>query len=181
MSVAECRQRGFTLIELIVGLVVTAIALAYLTSVFFSAPQRSVEPLLQIRAAELGQSLMDEIITKAYDEVTPLGGMPPCSPCTAAAGLGPDGGENRSNYDDVDDYHAYCNTAPPYANVVDAFGNAPNDFANFRMSVCVSYDGDYDGSADASENAKLVIVDVSLPPIGGSRQQFRVKAWRGNF
>lgn len=181
MPVPDRVQGGFTLIELVVGLVVTAIALTYLSTVFFSAPARSVEPILQIRAAELGQALMDEIITKAYDEVTPLGGMPPCSPCTPAAGLGADTGETRSLYDDVDDYHSYCSTSPPYANVVDALGNAPPDFANFRMSVCVSYDGDYDGSADVSQNAKLVIVDIYPPPISGVRQQFRFKAYRSNF
>ena len=170
MSVRSAIQRGFTLVELIVGLVITALALTFLSVVFFSSPERSVEPMLQIRAAELGQSLMDEIIAKPYDELTPLGGVPPCSPCTPAASFGPDGGESRFNYDDVDDYHSYCDSTEPYQ---------PVD--NFQMSVCVVYDGNYDGTADANDNAKLITVDVYPPAIGGSRQQIRFKAYRGNF
>lgn len=181
MLVPESAQTGFSLVELVVGLVITAVALTYLSTVFFSAPERSVEPILQIRAAELGQALVDEIITKPYDENTPLGGMPHCAPCTAAGGLGPDGGEARNNYDDVDDYDSYCAPAAPYANVEDALGNVPGDFANFRMSICVSYDGDYDGVIDTNDNAKLVTVDIYPPAVSGVRQQFRFKAYRGNF
>ena len=175
------RQSGFSLIELVVGLVVAAIALTYLSVVFFANPSRSVDPLLQIRAAEFGQSLMDEILAKPYDELTPLGGVPPCSPCTPAANFGPEGAETRASYNDVDDYHSYCDSSEPYQAIEDAFGNLPTDFDNYQMSVCVVYDGDFDGTADNNENAKLITVDVYPPVVGGPRQAITIKAYRGNF
>ena len=61
---ASRNSKGFTLVELVVGIVVMAIALTFMANVFFSNPQRSVEPVLQIRAAEIGQGLMDEILAK---------------------------------------------------------------------------------------------------------------------
>lgn len=175
------RQKGVTLVELIVGLVITGITLAALSVVFFSAPQRSVEPVLQIRAAELGQSLMQEILAKPYDEQTPVGGLPACSSCTLAADFGADAGESRPGYDDVDDYHSYCRSAAPYASVIDPFGVTPDDFEDFRMSVCVVYDGNFDGVADSDQRAKQITVDVYPPPVSGQRQRLRFLAWRSNF
>ena len=102
----------------------TATVMSFLAVMFFNAPSRSVEPMLQIRAAELGQSLMDEILAKPFDELTPLGGYPPCSSCSAS--LGKEGTEARDDYDDVDDYNYYCNPVSPVS-VSDAFGNLPGD------------------------------------------------------
>lgn len=171
--------RGFTLVELVVGLVITAIAMTFLSVVFFNSPERSVEPIFQIRASELGQSLMDEILAKPYDENTPLGGIPPCTSCTSS--LGSEEGGNRQLFDDVDDYDFYCRSAAPYADVEDAFGNTPNDFENFKMSICVIYDGNYDGTADSNQNAKLITIDIYPPAIGGVSQPISFRAYRGNF
>lgn len=184
------RQRGFTLIEIIVGIIVSAIALTFITTVFFSNAGRSVEPILQIRAAEFGQALMDEILAKPFDELTPLGGFPACTPCSALAGNNGDAdGENRSSFDDVDDYNAYCSGA---VDLEDSQGNVisanPGDiFFGFTMQICVGYDNDYNGSIDAGspENsplAKLIIVDIfpaSGAGLGGNAITF--SAYRSNF
>jgi MSHA pilin protein MshD len=172
-------QQGFSLIELIVGLVLTALALAFLSTVFFSAPERSVEPILQIRAAELGQSLMDEIMAKPYDETTPLGGVPPCVTCTSS--LGAEAGESRGNYDDVDDYDNYCRTSAPYETVKNAQDVTPDNFDNYQMNICVIYDGNYDGVEDSNQNAKLIMVDIYTPTISGARQKISFQAYRSNF
>lgn len=178
------KQQAFTLIELVVGIVVMAIALTLMSTVFFGSAGRSVEPMIQIRAAEFGQALMDEIIAKKFDELTPDGGVPPCSPCTPVAGLGADGVETRPIYDDVDDYNAYCAATQ---SLMDSQGNTPGsgmaqDFDRFTMQVCVVYDGNYDGTADAAQsNAKLITVDIFAPSAGGGLEQIRFRAYRSNF
>ena len=174
------RQRGFSLVELIAGIVLMTIALTLLINVFFTGAGRSVEPLLQIRAAEFGQALMEEIAAKRYDEQTPVGGQPACTGCTAPAGLGPDSGElTRDVYDDVDDYNVYC---PSRQALVDFAGNPLPEFVNFEMQVCVFYDGDYDGVDDAaSADAKLIIVDIYAPQAGGGKQQIQFTRYRSNF
>ena len=179
-SVGGCKQSAFTLIEVIIGIVVGAIALTFLSTLFFANPERSVEPVLQMRAAEFGQAIMDEILAKAYDETTPVGGVPPCTVCTPTASFGEDGTETRINYDDVDDYHEYCDKVTPPV-VENAFGSTPIDFASFRMSICVIYDGDYDGTADTDINAKLITVDIYPPASAGIGKPITFTAYRGNF
>ncbi len=175
---AHSKQAGFTLIELVVGIVVMAIALAFMANVFFSNPGRSVEPMMQIRAAEFGQALMDEILSKKYDETTPVGGVPACTICTASASFGSES-ESRSTYDDVDDYHDSCGS--PVA-LVNSIGNGVGGFNGYSMEVCVRYDGNYDGTADSNTNAKLVTVNIYLPSgagLGGAPITFN--SYRGNF
>ncbi|MGK0499036.1 MAG: MSHA pilin protein MshD [Oceanicoccus sp.] len=186
-------QQGFTLIEIVVTIVVIAISLTFLSSIFFASVGRSVEPILQIRAAEFSQALMDEILAKDFDENTPVGGVPACSTlgvaaatdCTAQNALGSDEGAlpgSRSLFDDVDDYDAYCG-APVV--VSDAFGVTPANFERYSMSICVVYDGDRNGIDDevdgvSNVNAKLITVDV-FPPSGANLDSIRISAYRGNF
>ncbi len=175
-------QTGFTLVEIVVGIVLTAFGLTLITTVFFSSPGRSVEPVLQIRAAEFGQALMDEILAKPFDENTPLGGVPACvaGGCTAEAGFGSDAGETRDSFDDVDDYHSYCGAGVA---LEDASGNPPSggQFSNYLMSVCVTYDGDYNGTTDTNTNAKLITVSISPPTGAGLGNPIVITAYRGNF
>ena len=60
--------RGVTLIELIAGIVVLAISLTLITSVLGPLSIKSADPWHQVRAAELGHSLMNEILGKSFDE-----------------------------------------------------------------------------------------------------------------
>ena len=61
-------RSGFTLLELIVGVVVLGIALLMISSILGPMYIRSSEPWQQVRAAELGHSLMNEILGKSFDE-----------------------------------------------------------------------------------------------------------------
>ncbi len=61
-----------------------------------------------ITASGIGQSMIDEIQTKAFDEKTVSQRVNNVSQLTAAGALGPDAGETSSpNYDDIDDYKNY--------------------------------------------------------------------------
>lgn len=166
-------QSGFTLIELVVGIVVMAIALTLLTSVFFASPGRSVEPLLQIRAAEFGQALMDEILSKKFDELTPEGGIPACIACSGIMGSED---ETRDKYDDVDDYNDSCGSP---IDLADALDNTPPNFTGYTMDVCVSYDNFDDNGG--STNGKLIIVKIYLPAGTGLGEPITFSAYKGNY
>ena len=157
-------QLGFSLIELVVGMLVISIAIVMLTSMFFPQADRSVESLYRMRSAELAHSVMNEIWGKRYDQQTnPNGGVPACnSPsgllCSAALGsqilvLGPDVGEGRDDYNDVDDYNGLninsfmFNSSQTYAAV----------YTNFNLNVSVTY---VDATTQA---AKLITVEVTTP------------------
>lgn len=172
---ARCRsQKAFTLVELVVGIVIMAIALTLVTSVFFGNPGRAVEPMMQARAAAFGQALMEEILAKAFDENTPAGGQPVCSAattaCTAEADFGPDGAsESRSRYDDVDDF-SDCGNRKPFTMIS---GDPAGGFdARFEVAICVTY--------DPAPNRKRIALTV-YAPTGGGETAIDFVAYRGNF
>ena len=175
-------QRGFTLIELIIGMVVFAVALTLVTTLIFPQAGRSVDPIMQVRATELAATLLREIAAKSYDE-NGIGSIR-CnddlnddgdfddngeSSCTAAGNLGPDAGESRdataSNFDDVDDYHGLTQSAGQIRNslgeVLQVAGQ--NLYQGFSYTVGVVYDGNTDGVADNDQRTKLISIKVTTP------------------
>ena len=121
----ESSNLGFSLIELVITIVILGFT-SMIIIPFFQATISSPDPMLRQKAISLGQAMMDEILSKRWDENTPVGGGPICtteSPnqairaslidncvttSTAVGGLGTDGGESaandRRNWDDADDY-----------------------------------------------------------------------------
>ncbi|MEI6859066.1 MAG: prepilin-type N-terminal cleavage/methylation domain-containing protein [Shewanella sp.] len=161
------KSNGFTLIELIVGMVVLSIALVMLTSMLFPQADRAAETLHRVRSAELAQSLLNEIWSKRYDQHTnPNGGVPACGAvarpslglsagetCTAESELGPDEGEDRNSFNDVDDYHGLLLT--------DLMLNSDDTYAsqypNYQLSVTVEY------LSESGLNQKLITIAVTTP------------------
>jgi MSHA pilin protein MshD len=168
---------GFTLIELVIGIVVFAIAISLFLSLIVPQARRSVDPILQIRASELAQSLMSEIASKAFDENSSRnGGTSRCNenanPCSESSVLGEDAGETRSTYNDVDDYNGLNESGTAIQN---SFGlpiglvGEPL-YEGFSVSVVVFYDNQMLGINDAIAggsnfigNTKLIRITVSTP------------------
>jgi len=178
-------SQGFTLIEIIVGLVISTLAISLVATLIFPLLTRSVEPVFQIRAAEIAQSVLDDVMSRRYDEATPLGGSPVCSAATVSRtvinALGVDTGEShRGTFDDVDDFHRFCNADN---DIQDVFGDnlSLDGFTRgYTFRVCVGYDGNYNGviNQSAELNAKLITVTVS-PPMQASR--VIISAYRANY
>ena len=86
-----------------------------------------------VTASGLGQSMLEEIISRHYDETTISESVALPDLLTAAVGLGPDAGENSYiAYDDVDDYDAYFKT------------DTLSGFGAFDTRVAVNYVQYYD-------------------------------------
>jgi MSHA pilin protein MshD len=165
------KQTGFTLIEIIVGIVVLSITYAVLTSLIYPLASQSAAQVHQIRAAELGQSMINEILGKAFDENSDMsGGEERCGEisadlCTTSVNLGVEGGEERGDYNDVDDYNAINFTDDE---ILNSQGDSISDvYVGFSMNVTVIYDSDYSGSYDAGvddeKTAKLITISVRSP------------------
>ena len=165
---------GFTLVELVVGMVVMAIALTLLSVTFFSSRGRAIDPMMQARAAEFGQALMEEILSKRFDENSPIGGQPPCTiNCTTEANFGADGAETRKTFNDVDDYNKYCDKQYP---LEDIEGNPVAAFDDrFTMRVCVTY------APGLTNNLKRIEINMYPPGVGGTQSPITLVAYRGNF
>ena len=163
-------QLGFTLIELVIGMLVFAIAVTFFVSFIVPQTTRSIDPILQVRATELAQSLINEISGKSFDENSSRNSNIRCgeaaaTACTLPAALGPDN-ESRAAFNDVDDFDGLNESGE---NILSATGekiviNAVNLYQGFRANVAVFYDADLDGSPDnAVSTTKLITVTVTMP------------------
>jgi len=167
------KENGFTLIEMIIGIVVFSIAMVMIVSVILPRGEKSVDPIYQVRAAKLATTLLNEISSKAFDHNSNLSqGQFRCgeevdtsgnkiAPCTEANALGPEIGETPISFNDVDDYHLFQNSA----NVLDTTNSYNNLYNDYSFIVNVIYDDDYNGVSDTntSFNAKLITVTVTMP------------------
>lgn len=174
--------RGFTLVELIVGILVFAVALLALANVFLPQVRKGIDPIWQARAVTLAQSLTNEIRAKSFDENTPVartGGL--CGgplACTQSGNFGPDAGENRASFDDVDDFDGLVLQGSDIANslgINTSFGGV-DVYAGFIASVSVVYDDNQDGINDddldqdnvldtgtLQGNRKLIQITIQTP------------------
>jgi len=178
------RLSGFTLIEMIIGIVTFAIVISIATQLIAPTERQSADNIHQIKAAELGQSLMDEILGRAFDENSDMvGGRDRCddagqTACTVTALLGPEDGvggradeneDTRDLFDDVDDYKGY-------SNLTDATNNSLHKgYDDFEISVDVEYDGAALGLTDSL--AKRITITVTTPL--GTKVEFA--AYKANF
>ncbi len=164
------KTHGFTLIELVIGIVMLALSFSIISTMILPAAKQSAEQIHQIRAAELGQAMINEILARAFDENSDMiGGKIRCGEsgivCTANNLLGPDG-ETRANFDDVDDYHGLNSLG--INKIENSLGGDMDDiYRDFSIDVQVCNDGDYDGVCFADDGdgdiqtAKLITITVT--------------------
>jgi len=159
-------QRGFTLIELIIGIVVLSIALAIVSTLIAPAEEKSADNVLQIKASELGQSLMNDITSRAFDDNSDMsGGLVRCgepaggtNDCTAEADFGPEADEDpadRNTFDDVDDFNGFTDKVNSTGDAIDV------GYSQFTINVSVSYAGADLGLTNTL--AKRITVTVTTP------------------
>ncbi|MFH1777677.1 MAG: hypothetical protein ABH952_09005 [Candidatus Omnitrophota bacterium] len=125
------KETGFSYLEVILALIILGVVLIPLLSQFYTGFRGTQTAECVTQAVDLANDLMEEIKSRRFDENIYPGG-----PVTPAA-LGIDTGENandRTTFDDVDDYHNW-QKSPPEA--ID--GTVLSDFARFNRRVTVEY------------------------------------------
>lgn len=181
------RNRGFTLIEMVVGIVVLAIALTMVTSALTTQSALQGNLWHQMRAAELGQTLLSEITSRAFDENSPLGnnlqrcdqtGVTACIssiPACPTSGVTVATEESlRSEFDDVDDYHCLVASG---SSIQSSLGvGLASLYEGYTVRVFVSYAGTELGLAS---NRAAKRIDVTVENLDGTSLLF--SAYRGNW
>lgn len=149
---------GFTLVELIIGITLVGVALITLVSFVSPLNRQGVDPLWQVRATTLAQSLLNEISSKAFDENSiTANGRAACNnivSCTRADSLGIDSLESRRNFDDIDDFNNLVLSGADIINSPELTlsQDVVDLFLGFRAQVTVFYDDNEDGINDADPN-----------------------------
>lgn len=188
---SHSKQKGVTLIELVIVIVILAIALYGVTTSLSGALSRSSDVIPQTRALALAQSYLDEILSKRFDEHSVPRGIPPCrTNCTDAVDLGLDGGETtRDEFDDVDDYDGLDEGFEQATPLQDAEGNTRSGYDEFRVRVSVRYLELGGGGAEEdlatepndltdAQDAKLITVTVSH---ASEPDGWKFSAYKANF
>lgn len=155
-------NRGFTLIEIIIVIVLIGAMMAGMSTVFISNINKSHHPYLRQRVLAVATAFLDEIQHKRWNENTPLGGgcvdtlATTCTGGPAVATIGPDGIETRSEYDDIDDYSGIINQSPPQ----DSSGADMPGYAGFSVTVTVVQpSADWEGVEQ--EDVRLITITVT--------------------
>jgi MSHA pilin protein MshD len=128
-------NRGFTLVELVISLVVISIALGGVLMVMNYTVQHSADPMLQHQAVAIAEAYLEEVLLRSYNDPD-----------------GTDAGETRSTFDDVEDYDGLNDAVAR-----DQEGTAIAGLASYSVLVTVD-DEILNGIA-----AKRVTVTVNHP------------------
>lgn len=180
---------GVTLIEMVIFIAIISVAFTGIILVFINTGKYSADPLVKIRTIELGQSFLEEILLKKYDDGSPVNGG--CMDYTGGrcssgyAGqtvLQADGAEVRGTFDDVDDYHnlEYCGAnitagdsscTGSCTNLVNESGiDIATEYSGYSVCVRVSFAGNElnnvspgTGTTVATNDAKRIDVIITDP------------------
>lgn len=116
------RQRGATLIELVISTLIISVAVTAVMMVIAQVSRTSADPMTRTQATAIAQAYMDEILVQALND--PDGGETG----------GSEAGETRATFDDVSDYHGLADNA----GALDQTGVAISGLEGYNVAVSVT-------------------------------------------
>ncbi|WP_148714447.1 type IV pilus modification PilV family protein [Chitinolyticbacter meiyuanensis] len=117
IELAEARQDGVTLLELVFALLIIAIAVAGVAQVYAVTAGASADPLSRKQALMIAEALLEEVTLQSF--AVPTGGY---------------SGGSRALFDHVSAYDGYSATG-----IRDADGNAVAGLEAYRVAVAVAH------------------------------------------
>lgn len=152
MSMTNLHQRGFTLIELIIFIVILSVGLAGILLVMNTVVKSSADPMVRKQATAIAESLLEEIFLKDYSN--PPGGY---------------SGSDRAQFDDISDYDGYSTST----GILDPKGAAVSGLSGYNISPAVTVASSLDLTG---VTAKKITVSVTGP--GGT---VSLTGYRSNY
>lgn len=158
-------QRGVTLIELIIAIVVLSIAMVGILNALGGNALRNVDPQIRLQALAIAESYLDEALSKSF--------FSPDDPTETNACAAPVG-TNRASWQKICDYNGYNSTADGgilIAADTDDPGATPfPELAGYGVSIVVSAGdgatisfGSITSTGSVCANLLRVQVDVTDP------------------
>jgi MSHA pilin protein MshD len=151
------RQRGLTLIELIVFIVIVGVALAGVLTVLTHTARHSADPMVRKQALAIAEAILEEVMLQPFTWCDPDDPAAPTATgyggcATAENNLAAEGGEARGSFDNVNDYNGLATTtnisgggAAPYNATVTVAQNSLNGIpadASLLITVSVTAGGE---------------------------------------
>jgi MSHA pilin protein MshD len=162
------RQRGISLIELIMFIIIVSIGVVALLSVFSTTVRKSSDPLVQKQMLAIAESLLEEVESKPFTYCDPddpnAATAGSSAACTTPEAMGAEGGENRSGaspYDNVNDYNG-LNIGPPYTDITNAAA-----IAGYSASVSVA-NSTAGTTLNSLTDTEVLVITVTVTGPGNS-------------
>ncbi len=140
MNAVRSFQRGVTLVELVVAIVVIGTAAGVILGLLSANVNASADPMVRQQAVAIARAYMEEILLRDFTDPD-----------------GSDGETARVDFDDVDDYDGLLDAVAR-----DQFDNPITGLGDYTVSVSVTSSGALPGVPAA--DSLRVDVTVSRPP-----------------
>lgn len=152
----RARERGLSLLEVVIFIVVLGIAFAGMLILYNQVTRASVDPIVRKQTLAIAQSLLEEIELMPYTYCDPDDanvysaasasvGPTGCAALATVEGIGGEAGEGRYNnprFDNVSDYQGFCmGPGTPVcadAIVTTASGTVIAQLADYRVDVAIA-------------------------------------------
>jgi MSHA pilin protein MshD len=142
--------RAFTALEALIAAAILSFLTAAVSGALMAGRAQSKLARDTLTASFLAQSLMDEIMRLPFGD--PLG----------YSSFGPDNGQTRTTFDNIDDYHGYTDGAGTSAAITDLAGNAlPDTYQAFTRTVTMSAVSSSPMNWNRTINGLLITVTVN--------------------
>ena len=166
------RQRGLSLIELLVFIVVVGVAVTGVVSVYSLNARASVDPAIRKQAMAVAESLLDEVLSKPYTYCDPDDAQAdtatsavigPTGCATVVEGMGPEvaQGETRDSatnpFDNVNDYNGFT-----MEGIDDITGVAVPGLGDYTATVQVQAIPDFNGIVPTPGDNETLLVTVTV-------------------
>ena len=161
-SIIAPQQRGATLIELVITIVIISISVAAVLATLSNMTGHSADPMIEAQATAIAESYLEEIMLKPY-----------LDPTTGTVCPAPTGG--RSSYDNICDYNGLVDNGAK-----DQTGAAPAnlDLSAYKVSVTVNRAATLD---NLSGSGAVLRVDVNVIYGDGSLVNITLSGYRTNY
>ena len=138
------RQAGVTLVELVVSIVIIAIAVTGVLLVMNTTSSHGADPMIEHQAVAIADSYLEEILSKSFLDPSTGTVCPPPEP-------------SRSLYDNVCDYNGLVDNGAR-----DQYGNPIPGLQNYTVSVTVTLDGNLGPAGQQVPSADALRVNVRV-------------------
>ncbi len=142
----EKSQRGISLIELIIFIVIISVALTGILLVMNQTTAHSADPLLRKQAMAAAESLLEEIELQDFIDQND-GTTTTCPPASAVNAT------NRTDYHIVDCYNGFSMTG-----ITDLAGN-PTGLTNYSANVAIAPEALFDVAAGSAVRITVTVTD----------------------
>jgi MSHA pilin protein MshD len=166
------RERGLSLIEMVVFIVVLGIGLVSVLALYNRAAQSSVDPLIRRQALAIATTLMEEVQLQPYTFCDPddanvfAATGSPGGGCAVDEVLGVEGGETRygtPRFDNVSDYNGFAMGAGAIRTIDDPTPIAMLTDYSVRIDLAATADDEAGPGVAAAEALRITVTATHVP------------------